>query len=56
MHGRDRRLQSERAGTVAERFADERQGLRDPVLIPEAAILVFQEDQIARVVETGRPP
>ena len=56
MHGRDRRLQRVRTGPAAKRLLDKRQRLGDLPLIPTAAILVFEHDEIARLIETGVAP
>src|SRR5262245_14406293 len=56
MNGGNRRLQRERTGTATQRLLDERQRLGDLLPIPEAAILILEEHEIARLVETGRAP
>ena len=56
MQGRDRRLQRERTGPAAKRLLDERQRLGDLLLVPAAAILLFEKDEIAGLIETGIAP
>ena len=56
MQSRDCRLQRERAGPAANRFLDQRQRLGDLLLIPAAAVLFFEKNQIARFVKTGVAP
>ena len=56
MQGRDRRLQRERTGPAAQRLLDERQRLGDLLLIPAAAILLFEKDEIAGLIEAGVAP
>ncbi len=56
MQGRDRRLQRERAGAAAKRLLDQRQRLGDLRVIPAAAILLLEHDEIAGRVETRLAP
>ena len=56
MQGRDRRLQRERARIPPKSLVDQRQRFGDLPLIPAAAILLFQNHQIAGVIETGIAP
>ena len=51
MQRRDRRLQRERTRPAAKRLLDQRQRLGDLLLIPAAAILLFENDEIAGLVE-----
>ena len=56
MQRRDRRLQRERAGPAAQRLLHQRQRLGDLPLVPAAAILLFENDDIAGVVEPRIAP
>jgi hypothetical protein len=53
MLGSDGGLQREGTSTAPQSFGDERQGFRDLLMIPAAAILFFEDDDVASVVETG---
>ena len=50
MQGSDRSLQNERTGAAAKRLLDQRQRLRDLLVIPAAAILLLKNDQIAGII------
>src|SRR6266850_6943257 len=56
MQGRDRRLHGKRTGLGAERFPDEWHRFGDLLLIPEAAILFFERDEIAGLIHSGSAP
>ena len=56
MHGGDRRLDRVRSGASLKRCFHQRQRFRDLRLIPQAAILLFEDDQIACLVETRIAP
>ncbi len=56
MHGRDRRLQRERAGSAAKRLLHQGQRFGDLTPIPAAAILLFENHKIAGLIETGVAP
>jgi hypothetical protein len=56
MQGRNSRLQREWAGSATKGLLDERQRLGDLRVIPAAAILLFEHDEIAGLIETGRAP
>ena len=56
MQGSDRSLQSERTGAAAKRLLDQRQRLGDLLSIPAAAVLLFENDDIAGLIETGIAP
>ena len=51
MHRGDRRLQREGTGFAAHRLVDERQRLGDLRVVPAAAILLVEHDDVARLVE-----
>ena len=53
---RDRRLQRERARALTQTFLDEGQRLRDQRLVPAAAVLIFQQDEVAGVVQARLAP
>ena len=56
MQGRDGCLGRERPGFGAERFRDERQRFGDLRLIPQPAVLLFESDEIAGLIDTGSAP
>jgi hypothetical protein len=51
-----RRLQSKRAGLANQRFCNQRQRLADLPLIPKAAILLFEDNEIAGFIQTSLAP
>src|SRR5215510_4755326 len=56
VHGRDRRLQREWTNPAAKRLFDQWRRLGDLLLIPSAAILLLQEDEISSLIEAGVAP
>jgi hypothetical protein len=47
----NRSLQRERTRSAAERFIHERQRFRDLLPVPAAAVLIFEKDEIAFIIE-----
>ena len=56
MQGRNRRLHRERTGPAAKSLLDQRQRLGDLSLVPASAILLFENHQIAHLIQTGIAP
>ena len=56
MQGGDRRLQREGPGPPRSASSTSGSAFGDLPLIPAAAVLLFQNNQIAGLIETGRAP
>ncbi len=53
MDGRERRLQSQWARLGTQSLLHEWQCLGDLLLVPAAAVLIFEKNQIACLIESG---
>ena len=56
MYGRDCCLQPKRPGAAPQRPFNERQRFGDLLLIPAATILLFKQDEITGLIQTGIAP